>query len=480
MPAPEVDTSREQYTALLCFAQSCTFPTKRGGRGKATKVGPLGGDESLTSESSGRGTKATIPEATPVTAVPVAVEEPGRSHEDVRSPGTKKCTGVPCRRLQNHGNKSPECINILSDMGFFYIERRWVRKGCTKFVLPSSTSSACVACNSNWKHVLRKDRLLARHPEFSIMFDTPEMTRLMIPESTICQEVLTVCSKLRLESLKDLGEAKKESEEIAQLLKAAKLDSCSINYKSQTYTLSHCFDCVSNARPPALIILEDYNWEHGDHDYEVDEVSEAHRFIGSGATVRLRTWIKRVKKLRYRLHLVAEQRLQLSEKAKKAAGPRINKLQKKIDVLSAVVCYEADLTGSDKENPSYYNNTMLALNNGGLRLVRLEYFEWAKKCLKRIREGINQKQIRTEASDAQWIAYDLLLADVGLLDMFRSAVQNESLDFSDETIAHVHEVLITYAFNARSEVEWRKYRAVTTDRTAGKENKVQRRDGMKV
>jgi hypothetical protein len=76
-------------------------------------------------------------------------------------------------------------------------------------------------------------------------------------------------------------------------------------------------------------------------------------------------------------------------------------------------------------------------------------------------------------------AYDLVTKDESLVKLFQNAVNKLDNQPPKQAIEFVRRTVVNYAFHARSEVEWVKYRAMNTDRCAGVKKKLTRREQLK-
>jgi hypothetical protein len=63
--------------------------------------------------------------------------------------------------------------------------------------------------------------------------------------------------------------------------------------------------------------------------------------------------------------------------------------------------------------------------------------------------------------------------------LFHQKVKDLSGEYTDEVVELVRRRLVNFSFHARSNVEWKKYKKENTDRTAGKEKKMGRREYLK-
>jgi hypothetical protein len=162
-----------------------------------------------------------------------------------------------------------------------------------------------------------------------------------------------------------------------------------------------------------------------------------------------------------------------------STNSRTSKVAKaKIDLCKKVFCTRRELGQNLSEK--YYNSTMKALNMGGLLLLRPKFFEWGQQTMQLIRASLNDRIINKLGDEAQKKAYDFVVENQQLPKQFMHAVRAElGNSFDDDTIAKVHNELLDFAFHGRSEVEWKKYRAATTDRSVGKEKKLQLREKLK-
>jgi hypothetical protein len=80
---------------------------------------------------------------------------------------------------------------------------------------------------------------------------------------------------------------------------------------------------------------------------------------------------------------------------------------------------------------------------------------------------------------AQQEAYRRVREDQDNHLLFSKAVEQLPDKYEEGVIRYARTAVMAYAFHARSEVEWKKYRAVTTDRHAGRGKKLNLRENLK-
>ena len=211
---------------------------------------------------------------------------------------------------------------------------------------------------------------------------------------------------------------------------------------------------------------------------KVDAVSEVHRFLGSAATKRMDRWYKQLKAVMHRDKIRWEKSISATKKVARRASQTSKVAKAKIDLCKKVFCTHRELGKNLSEK--YYNSTMKALNMGGLLLLRPKFFEWGQQTMQLIHASLNDRIINKLGDEAQKKAYDFVVKNQQLPKQFMHAVRAElGNSFDDDTITKVHNELLDFAFHGRSEVEWKKYHAATTDRSAGKEKKLQLREKLK-
>ena len=160
----------------------------------------------------------------------------------------------------------------------------------------------------------------------------------------------------------------------------------------------------------------------------------------------------------------------MSTKAKARRTKRINLEAASSNLLLRMRILRKDFP---KEHDKSYDSIYLeSLDRGGLSYVAPTFLGWAKHIMKIIRASISQRSIRKSGRQAQKDAYSLVQEDKVGHRLFEKAVSNlPGKGFSEDVILYARKAVLNYAFHARSEVEWKKFRAVTTDRSAGKDKK---------
>ena len=123
---------------------------------------------------------------------------------------------------------------------------------------------------------------------------------------------------------------------------------------------------------------------------------------------------------------------------------------------------------------SYDSPYLKSLDHGGLKYVHPNFLYWAKHIMKQIRASITLHQINKHGSQAQSMAYKHVTeTDKEGPRLFKLAVKSLNAgNFSEDVIGFAQRSVVNFAFHARSEVEWKKYRALTTDRAIAKEKKL--------
>jgi hypothetical protein len=127
-----------------------------------------------------------------------------------------------------------------------------------------------------------------------------------------------------------------------------------------------------------------------------------------------------------------------------------------------------------------YDSPMLeALNRGGLLFVSPRFLAWAKSTMKKIRASLTKEVICSLGDKSQKKGYKHLLADSALKKYFETQASKSGDNISKDAVDWVFKRIVDFAFHGRSAVEWRKYRAEYTDRTAGKAKKMGTREFLK-
>ena len=189
-------------------------------------------------------------------------------------------------------------------------------------------------------------------------------------------------------------------------------------------------------------------------------------------------WYKQLKSAGYREKTRQEKNVKASKKAAHRTKRTKALLQEKINLCKKAFRARREL--KSKLSDTYYNSTMKALNMGGLLLVSPKFFDWGLNTMKVIRAALQERLIKTLGSEAQEKAYHFVVNNRELLQQFQTAVRSELGTSFQETISQtVHFEILEYAFNARTQVEWKRYKAHTTDRSAGKEKKLGLREFLK-
>jgi hypothetical protein len=209
----------------------------------------------------------------------------------------------------------------------------------------------------------------------------------------------------------------------------------------------------------------------------IDADSELHRFIASGITT--------IKSKIYK-ELKSKTDSKNKEIAKKGGGTttKVKRLTKRIQSNAAILHLLSKMRILRKNLPSrrdkcYDSDTMKALDCGGLSYVSPCFLEWAKELMKKIRGSITQRCIKRSGMFIQKKAYDLVTNDKSLVILFQNALGRLDHPPPEEAAEFVRRTVVNYAFHARSEVEWVKYRALNTDRCAGVNKKLHLRDQLK-
>jgi len=143
----------------------------------------------------------------------------------------------------------------------------------------------------------------------------------------------------------------------------------------------------------------------------------------------------------------------------------------KIQILGGMICRLQTVRGKQDEkrryDKRYDNDTLLARDNGGLMVISPRYLEWAYALMKKIRASISMGYISAMGNSAQKRAHEFVYADEQLKTMFWECC-NKKGSPDDKLVEAVWERVVDFAFHARSEVVWEKYRASRTDRSVGK------------
>lgn len=203
----------------------------------------------------------------------------------------------------------------------------------------------------------------------------------------------------------------------------------------------------------------------------VDGDSEVHRFVASAVTVYKKTARKRSKYLTK----AANERKKSGFVPKQSHVRDIKTMEEASRLLAAMGILKKDVPAMHDE--SYDSSVLKARNKGGHLYVSPQFLGWAKELMRKVRASITVGVIRSLGNTAQQKAYEHLLKDGKLKKDFAERAKKSNID--ELAIEWVFERVVNYAFHARSAVEWRKYKAVQTDRTTGKEKKMGTREKLK-
>ena len=209
----------------------------------------------------------------------------------------------------------------------------------------------------------------------------------------------------------------------------------------------------------------------------VDEDSEVHRFVGSGACAYSKHASKRLKRLE-----------QIKQQREKEYKPLKSSHERELKTVKSSLLLLRHFGVLRKFIPpihdkSYDSPVMVARDKGGLLYVAPKFLILGMALMKRIRASISKKVISSLGRESQKLAYKHVLSDESLESLFKSKVKELetelSKEFDDRAVKWVWQKVVDFAFHARSAVEWNKYRAEKTDRTAGKEKKMGVRELLK-
>jgi hypothetical protein len=187
-----------------------------------------------------------------------------------------------------------------------------------------------------------------------------------------------------------------------------------------------------------------------------------HRFIASGIITIRKRMCNETKSLK---------------ESKRKTNPRIRGNDLGVQLLRRMAILYKDLPA--QRDKSYDSDFMRALNCGGLYFVHPTFLYWGKLLMKKIRASISLRLIGKFGGETQKMAFEHVLADKEIIEQFKMAVARTGQAWPDVVLESVRECVATYAFHARSEVEWAKYRAGHTDRTVSKEKKMGLRENLK-
>jgi hypothetical protein len=129
---------------------------------------------------------------------------------------------------------------------------------------------------------------------------------------------------------------------------------------------------------------------------------------------------------------------------------------------------------------------MRAHNRGGWVLVHPQYFHWGKEVMKVIRASITKEAMNRDRDLAQKKAAGLVFDNKKLKNEFKEVLQRDSdcpvtsLEDDSDVVDCFYTEVVKFAFHARSGEVWRQVNEDWTDRTVAKENKVTRREALKV
>uniref|UniRef100_A0A7S1V3C2 Uncharacterized protein n=1 Tax=Grammatophora oceanica TaxID=210454 RepID=A0A7S1V3C2_9STRA len=189
----------------------------------------------------------------------------------------------------------------------------------------------------------------------------------------------------------------------------------------------------------------------------VDEDSEVHRFVASGV-VSHRTQLRRV-----RTRLLRQKHI--SKTDVKGLEELLRKTEGKIQILCGIVARLQTVRATIHDR-RYDNGTLLARDKGKLMVLSPCFLQWGYALMKKVRASVSVESIRTMGRKAQKRAHEFLYLDKELRGGFSQCCKKKGSP-EDKLVTEVFERLLNFAFHARSEVEWQKYRAIRTDRSLG-------------
>jgi hypothetical protein len=110
--------------------------------------------------------------------------------------------------------------------------------------------------------------------------------------------------------------------------------------------------------------------------------------------------------------------------------------------------------------------------------VSPKFLGWAKELMNNIRSSITKDLIHSLGKDTQRRAYEHHVENKQQ-QLFYQKVKELRGKYDDKMMQSIQKRLVEYAFHARSNVKWKKYKKENTDRTAGKEKKMGRWEYLK-
>jgi hypothetical protein len=208
----------------------------------------------------------------------------------------------------------------------------------------------------------------------------------------------------------------------------------------------------------------------------IDQDSEVHRFVASGVVANNKIFSKELKRFKTKIKESASAKSVVKPTIRTNRAKQIQLIKHIQKLLAKVGVLRGDL--APIRDKSYDTPALIARDHGGLLLVAPVFLEWAKALMKTIRASVGVESIGRIGSPVQKQAYTRIVKDQELWIAFLEACQRSG-DYPQEAVQKVYRHLVDYSFHARSEVEWLKYRELNTDRTAGKDKKMGRREMLK-
>jgi hypothetical protein len=203
----------------------------------------------------------------------------------------------------------------------------------------------------------------------------------------------------------------------------------------------------------------------------IDKDSEVHRFVASAVCTEMkwaRSELKRLTKKKERSD---------SLKKRKKYDRKVLQMESRLALLKEIGIRRDEIP--ERHDRSYDSPVLEAMNQGGLLYVAPKFLGWAKELMANIRASITKELIYSLGEEAQIRAYEHVEKNSNRQAMFYQKVKELSGKYDDKLVHSVRKRIVDYAFHARSNVEWTKYKRENTDRTAGKEKKMGRREILK-
>jgi len=148
--------------------------------------------------------------------------------------------------------------------------------------------------------------------------------------------------------------------------------------------------------------------------------------------------------------------LDLVKKNIEADADGENELIHQVNLLKSMIIHERDI--DDEYMNKCYDTNMAMYNHGGLTLIRMEYFEWAKKLMDAIRTSFTEHHINLDPHNCFGVSEKTIMSNKSIRSDFILLCTRHSSIKNIPLINKTYDIFVPKAIHARYGVVFKRWK----------------------